>query len=269
MPLSSAFLKDVLDRIPEADRGTVLAVLEKPEAADAIKYIEDGAKRQSEFSRSMDEGRRALAAKEQELQDAAAAIQATADRQTAWYEANKAALDAGWKALKDGGTGDPAAAPAAPTNALPPDVLRRADAEKIITEREQGAARYMHAVIPLALKHFQEFGEVLDFEALVANPRIREVGLLGVYDAQVADRRRAAAAKAEEARVEARVQERLAAERKRGIVAPYPVSPMDVSPLDALRPADAKPGLVDDATDLYQQLVQDRLARDARPAGSP
>jgi hypothetical protein len=41
---------------------------------------------------------------------------------------------------------------------------------------------------------------------------------------------------------------------------------MDVSPLDALKPADAAPGVVDDAVSLYDDLVRKRLTAD-RPAG--
>jgi hypothetical protein len=273
MALSSKFLTELVERLPEADRGTVLSALDKPEAAEAVKFAEEGAKRQSDYSRTMDEARSALAAKQRDLDTLATDVKAQQAQTAAWHEelaawhaSNKAALDAGWKALgKKPGNGDDAGDPAARPD-LPPDVVRRADMDKYITEREMGAARYMHTVIPLALTHMKEFGEVLDFEALMRDPKLKDLGLLGVYEASVAERRKAAAVKAEDARVNAKVEERLAAERKRGIPPPYPVSSMDVSPLDALKPADAAPGVVDDAVSLYDDLVRKRLTAD-RPAG--
>lgn len=260
----SQFAQDLLATLPEDKRGAVQQALES--APEADKFLTDGVKRQSEFSRSMDQLREqqtALKTREQELSTHLESVRAKAEEQTTWYEANKAALAAGWKVIgKDGegdgdGNGDPANPPPPKTASLPPDVVRKADVEKLINEREAGAAEFFAVTNALSLRHFQEHGEVLDIRGLLARPEIRQYGLEEGYRRVHADKIAAKAKAADDARIEQQVQERLTAERRKGFNPGYPSGAgNEGSPLDALVPVDpAKAGQVDEAVAEYHRLV--------------
>lgn len=258
----SQFAQDLLKTIPEDTRGAVQQALEA--APEADKLLTDGAKRQSEFSRSMDQLREqqtALKTREQELGTHLESVKAKAEEQATWYEANKAALAAGWKVINEDGTegeGDPNGKPNPPkTPSLPPDLVRKADVEKLINEREAGAARFITVVNRIAFKHFQEHGEVLDTDALLSRPEVQQYGLEEGYRRVHADKIEAKAKAAYDAKVEQDVQERLTAERRKGFNPGYPSGPDGPgSPLDSLVPADpTKAGQVDEAVAEYHRLV--------------
>lgn len=243
MALSSKFLQDLLTHVPADQRAAVEAALEA--SPDAVKFADDGAKRQSEFSRAMDQVR----AQEQKIKDIHA-------EQTAWYDANLPLLEAGKKALEGAGS-NPSTQPVD----LPADLVRAADVEKMVNERERGAVNFITATNMLTLKHYEQFKEILDVSALVNDPDAAKLGLDGVYRKHYGDKLAEVAKTAEDARIEARVQERLAEERKtQHIRPPYPVTGADSSPLDALNGQSPDPTQfsADAAADEYLRLVAGR-----------
>lgn len=257
MGVSSQFLQDLLAKLPEADRGSVEAVFSKAEAAEAVKFADTGAKRQSDYSRHLD----ALRTQQEELNAKTARVEDTYAQQTAWWEANKPLVEAGKKAL--GGDGNPNPNPAtAPAKVeLPPDVLRKDDVLKLINEREAGAVAFIAATNELTMRHYQEFGERLNVNELLADPNVAKVGLAGVYQQKYQDRYAAKAATAEEARINKLVEERVATERKQfASRMPYPVAAngADASPLDSLAATekpDASQFTAEAAADEYLQLA--------------
>jgi len=235
--------KSVLDqmfgKLPEADRAALAPVFQKPEAQEALKTLGESALMRSDYSRHMD------------------AVAQDHAKLTKWYEEQKANLELGVKAREKGWNPDaPATDPLAP--AIPADVMRRADVDKLITARETEALAFIGHSNRLAFDHFQKFGEPLDIPALAADPRANEIGLMGVYQARFGDRLAAKAKEAEDARIGKLVEERMVEERRKLVNRPPDSmgSPSLGSPLDALEATAAgKPGLVSEATDMYQTLV--------------
>src|SRR5690349_8057076 len=176
--------KSVLDqmfgKLPEADRAALAPVFQKPEAQEALKTLGESALMRSDYSRHMD------------------AVAQDHAKLTKWYEEQKANLELGVKAREKGWNPDaPNPDPLAP--AIPADVMRRADVDKLITARESEALAFIGHSNRLAFDHFQKFGEPLDIPALAADPRASEIGLMRVYQARFRDRHRALVKRTEEA----------------------------------------------------------------------
>lgn len=235
------FLGKLLALIPEDRRSGVAEAFEGAEPA--LETLGEGVLRQDEFSRGMD----ALAAKEKE-------ILAYKGELDGWYETNKARLatdpkDGNGNKNKDG-------------------LLTRDDVTKLVTdivgEREKGVASFVSETNRMAIRHFKEFGEELDFNQLYADPEVAKVGLLGVYEKKFGPQLKVKADKAEADRIQKIVDERVAEERKKfSSRPPYPVAGGDRSPLDALEESgeNKSPHTVDEAVDHYDKLVQERLNR--------
>lgn len=231
MALSSKFLTDLVSKLPEASRGSVIAAFETAEAADAVKFAEDGAKRQSDYSRHMDEVAQEKARLEQH-----------ARQLNDWYATAKPLLDLGTQAHAAGwkpGQADPDPDPTpSPTKVeLPPDLVRKADVETLLNEREQGAAAFFSRLNIMSQRHLQQFGEILDTDALLADPRLGKngVGLEQLYTLKFGERLQAKAKEAEDQRINAEVDKRVKEQlRAAGSRPPYPVGSVDPSPLDAL-----------------------------------
>lgn len=221
-----AFLKSVLDRVPESRRADVEALI--PELADVIG---DGVLRQEEFSRGMD----GIRAKHQEQVD--------------WQRVNQDAIELGRKALAAGF--DPSNPPSAtPALTLPDDVVRRGDLEK-----DAEAFSRLAAYTPtLALQHYAEFGEVLDVTKLLEHPDLRTKGLPTVYAESVAAKRAERQAAATEKEIQRRADEEVS-RRMKGMHNPsYPSAVPGGSPLDALAPVETPAGSVSEYVDAYETL---------------
>jgi hypothetical protein len=248
-----AVLAAFLAKLPAELQATARETFGKPEAAAALETLGEQALSRADYSRAMDE----LRAKDTE---AARWHQEL----TAWHaevkplaELGEAAKKAGWK------PGDPS-----PTGAvdLPADLVRKADVEKMLRERDQQLAVYGPAMNALQMKHFQDFGEILDGQAvseMIRDPRAEQIGILGVYQDRYKDQIAAKAAKAEETRINAKVEERLAEARKAGLNPRFPTAHPNApaSPLDALEPVKSGPGGVSgsEMADEYAQLVNQSL----------
>lgn len=246
------FLAEVLANVEEADRAAVEAAFGK--APKAVEALGAGAKRQSEFSRAMDELRANDAKLKQEAEALAATkatVQETYEKQTAWWEANKARL-----AAVSTSTDDDPLKQAKPAD-IPADVVRRAD----LDEAGRGVVAFNAYTIKLALRHAREFpGEDLDIQDL-ANKAAASKGQKTIEDvyqdtfgAKLKEKADAARAAEIQRQVDAKVQEVLKTHRSS---APYPLASMAGSPLDVLKTDKPDPSqfTVDAAADEYARLV--------------
>lgn len=228
-----SFLQDVLNQIPEDRRADVLATIEaNPELVEAVGA---GALRQSEFSKEMDR------------------LRGVERQQTEWWNANKEFSELGQKAktagfdpTKSGG------APSPTTPTLPEDVLRRDE----LDQREVGYATLTAWMNTTSLKHFKDFGEVLDVDALMKDPQIKTLGLKGVYEKFAAPKYAEKQQAATDAEIARRVEEGVTARMKTAHNPNFPAGPAPKgSPLDVLVPIDNKGAGVDEMVDLYNQAV--------------
>lgn len=227
-----AFLQEVLSRIPDDRRESVQSLLET--TPELVESIGAGVLRQDEFSRQMDR------------------LKTVEAEQNTWWTQHKELAEVGQKAKSAGFDPSKAAfSPGPSTPVLPDDVVRRDEATRAVQEQ----AGFALHLATLQGKHLHEFGEPLDFVELAKDPRVKEIGLMGVYEA-IAAPKRAAKQQAEQdrivnERVEAGVREKLKTVSHPG----YPSSkPPAGSPLDALEPTPSGVG-VDDLVDEYNRLV--------------
>lgn len=244
------FLSEVLANIEEADRAAVEAAFGK--SSKAVEALGAGAKRQSEFSRSMDELRASQAKLTKDAEDLAAAkatVQSTYEKQTEWWEANKAALAA--RTTEE----NPALTSPKPAE-IPADVIRRAD----LDEAGRGVVGFTAYTIKLALRHAREFpGEELDIQDL-ANKAAATKGQKTIediyqdlYGAKLKEKVDAARTADIQRQVNDGVQAALKAQRSG---TPYPLASMAGSPLDVLTTKpDTSQYTVDAAADEYNRLV--------------
>lgn len=199
-----AFLESVLSRLPEDRRAAAAELV--PELAEAIG---EGVMMREDYSRHMD----GIRAKHQE--------------QSSWWEANREAALLGQKAKEAGFVpGQPPPAPAGtPTDFVRKDELEQ-DARAMVT---------LTALTPtLVIQHFKEFGEALDMTALMADPRVSQIGLKAVYDQSVAQKRADAAKAATDAEVARRVEEGVQTALRSRQNPSYPSAVPAGSPLDGL-----------------------------------
>lgn len=247
-----ALLTTFIGSLPAELQTAAKDLFSKPEAATALDVLGESAMMRSDYSRAQD----ALRQETERLTQWHGELKSWFEPRQSLVALGEAAQKAGWSPESD-----PSVPPGPRGGDLPADVLRKADFEKAITEREVGVANFIAAVTPLAVKHYQTFGEVLDVQALLADPKVREIGILGVYEAKHADRLAEKAKAAEDARINTIVTERLAEERKKLGDPRFPTSrATEESPLAALSRAQAeKNGTAGadpaDLADMYTDLV--------------
>ncbi len=242
-----AFLTELLAHVPEESRAAVQAAVEGSE--QALDTLGAAVLRQSDYSRKQDE----TAAWKQQLDD--------------WYAQNKATLDAAARPTPPvtPPATDPIQSPATAT------FLTREDfAKEIRAQQAQAVAAIVHTN-QLSTKHFKTFGEVLDIEALMKDPQIEQIGLLGVYDKTFKPRYEEIRTKAENDRIEAEVQKRLADSRRLNPQLPYPVNGREASHLDVLeaRNADGTPVATPSAVDVLSTAVDQYNQAVAARSGVP
>lgn len=251
MALRVQFLKDLLAHVPEDQRSTVEAALDRDEVQNlAANRIQA----QSDLSRAMDKIRDDRTA----LEAAQTKVNEIAVQQKEWYDANLPVLEAGRKALNGEMVTPPASKPE-----VPADVARVSDIEKIVNQREAGAVAFIAATTQLGLEHYAKFGTVLDVNQLVSDPEIGKLGLRGAYEKIHGDALRAVATEAETKRIDEIVNARLAEERKQfANRPPYPVAGSEVSPLDVLQNQNRDPNQfsAEAAADEYLVLASKRSA---------
>lgn len=190
-----AFLQGVLDKIDPSRKAAVEALLEDN---GLLEYLGNGALRQDEFSRSKDR-----------LAQETAALNSRQAELTAWYEDKaKPAIERA-QAIIDAGGADPALGPAGDPQMstftpeqLSAEIDKRATAKAqgLIVESERNAIPFVAALNDLSMKHYAEFGELLDTKALTQDPRVYDGkhGLEGTYAAIYGERYAAKSAAARE-----------------------------------------------------------------------
>lgn len=251
------FFKGLLSKITDPEERAAAERLAK--STVVLTEIGNGVEGQTEINRRMNE----LAVQAKALETKAAELKQTEDglenwkgQLTDWRAANDELVAIGQKAKAanwDGKTTSPDLKTA-------PSGMTEEQVQAKFQELTSNILGYDRDKSELQASHFAKFKELLDVGPLLANPKIREIGLKGVYAEMYKpkiDEFEKAAEKAKEDAI--RLDERtktLASHQQM----PYPsVSGVNSgSPLDALEPAKGGGPLVDQATAEYTRLVAAR-----------
>jgi len=247
-----AILDVFMGKLPADLQTKAREVLAGDAVSDALDTLGDAALRQQDYSRGMDE-----------VKTRKAEVEAWHGTLTDWHKNVKdtvaigeAAKKAGWKPGDPLPVGDP-------TN-TPPAGVSREDVDKILTEREGNYAAFAGQLNTLVLSHFQNFGEVLDTVALMKDPQVKDIGLMGVYQERFKDKYAEKAKKADDERIEKEVSRRMVERQAQGHNPRFPGVARDPgSPLDALDTTQKpNPGdfSAEAAADEYSQLVAGKTA---------
>jgi hypothetical protein len=254
-----SFLAGVLAKLPQEQQAQAKAIFEAAEAKDAVVLLGDGALARSDYSRSMD----AIREKEQVLTD-------YYTRLDGWYADNKAMLDAAVAKPANGGTPPavadrPPAAPAAGGNvALTQDDIRRI-ANDAVNEAGRDYIAVSAFLATQGARHSHLFGEPLDMNELVANPKLgkpifgqpgRVYSLQDAYMERYGERIQKRQQEAEDKRINDEVDKRLGEKLKQSqSTHPFPLR-QESSPLDVLQTKDGPAAhTLDSAVAEYERLV--------------
>lgn len=241
-----AFLDSVLAKLPENLRADAEKAFTAPEAADALTVIGDGVLARADYSKKMDD----LASKE-------AVVLEDFERNQTWFEQNKERLGKvetleatiarlqGQKPPEDKKPDPPTA---------PDGYVTRDDLLKIINEREQGFAGFSGLTNTLSVKHYADFHEVLDMNAVIAHATKKRLPLLDGYKDLYAEQIKAKADAEEKARIDKLVEERLTEEKKK-LSQPFPLRNQQPSVLDVIeQKGDPSQYTADAAAAEYERL---------------
>jgi len=221
--------EQILSKLPEGLRGTVSTAFAAPEATDALTLLGDSALARSDYSKAMDD----IKTKEDQ-------IAADYQRLNTWFTENKDKLDEygrikpEYETLKAGGVKPPPPEPQKPAAGL-----TKEDIDKMLQERDAGYASVMAISTTLTAKHYKDFGEVLDMNALVNHAMKNHLPLYDpkadtdAYRALHGDKVAAKAKADEDARINKLVEDRIAEARKTQ-QQPFPIRGPEPSVLDAL-----------------------------------
>jgi hypothetical protein len=259
-----AYLAGVLSKITDPElKGLAERVFAN---ATVQTEIGNGVEGQSEIDRQLQD----LRTKQEELTTLQATLDDRDEKLTQWHEGlngwkatNEEYLRLG-KAAKDKGITDPAKIGAPdPSKALPAGVVTEEKLTEVLQREFASLGNFAIEQNDLMRRHLDTFGSLATFDvrALLTHPKIREVGLIGVYDLVHKDALTAKATeKAAAAEATIRKDERAKTLAEQAQM-PY-VSPSGVasgSPLDALKPSGTN-ALVDAATVEYTRLQTQRGA---------
>lgn len=188
------FLDGILAKIPADQRDAVAAAMRVDAVLDDLG---DGYLRQADYTRQT------------------ADLKVQREALDKYYVDNKPVVDRAQQLLAqfpDGRVPDHLLNPdpADPAPAVDPAKLKdelAAQLSKRVEEGERGAVSFIAALTDLAQAHRDEFGERLNTQEFVKNPRVYEVGLERAYEESVAERRAAKRAADVEAKVAAAREE--------------------------------------------------------------
>jgi len=219
------FLAGIVTHLPDDVRAGFETFLASgdPKAQQVIAAVGDGALRQTDYSRQLNE-----------LGTVKSQLETWKQQLATWHAENPGS---------PGADGQPAAGgdrPTMPTSAAPTVTSGLTKDEMVaeINRREIYVAGYVADVAALTMQHFQNFGETLDTTTLLQHPKLGELGIRGAYadvhKAKIEAKAAADAAKARET-LKADLRRELEAEAAaRGGAPPYPVGDGGGSPLDHL-----------------------------------
>lgn len=266
-----SFLTGVLSKITDPE---LKAKAEAVFASAAVQTeIGNGVEGQSEIDRQLQDLRTkttALDTQKAELDAKDGNLTKWHTDLTAWRAANNELVDIGKKAKAAGwnGTGTPPAPTpvVAKPGELPAGALTEEQLQAAITEERGNFLGFQRDQNRLMREHFEKFKEILNIEPLLTNPRVREIGLAGVYQETYKDQLKKVeddAIAANEARIRADERQKVQASNTQ---IPYPsVTGSNAgSPLDALKPPVEGGGpVVDAAVTEYNRL---QAVRNGAPA---
>jgi hypothetical protein len=238
------FVAGVLQHLPDALRAQMETFLATPDATAFVTEVGNGALRQADYSRRMNE-----------VQDSHRALKKWHGELTDWV----ATMQAGDAAPLAPATGTAAAAPTVTAGVSPDDVRQTINQE--LGRREVYFAAFTAEAVRLAQDHMRMFGETLDINTLLQHPRLGELRLDGAYAEVFKDKlaahKAAADAKAREA-LEAEIRGKVLAEiRQQPASGGLPYVLGESSTLDGLTPTGetAKPFDPNAALAMYEGLV--------------
>lgn len=267
------FLTSVLQKVPEAQRADAQALVNQILASDVLLgEIETGVARHQEYSSGMDANR----AEKARLQAHRQELVAWADTKEAELEARNAALTEREKTLEK---------PTLQTPAI--DETKVVSVDKYTRDMQTAEANFVGFVsemTTIATRHLKQFNEVLDTKPILQHPKVRELGIDGVYQLlhkEQLDAANAAATAAAEKKIRDDERAKVMAEvGKSASNLPYPVTGYpgvsvddDLSPLRVLdpafqaaqkqngaQPANPMDGLAERAAAQFAELVNSRGA---------
>lgn len=240
------FVAGVLQHLPDALRSQMETFLATPDANGFLTEVGNGALRQADYSRRMNE-----------VQDSHRALKKWHGDLTEWV-ATMQQGDAAPVAPATGTAPAPAAVPAG-TGVSPDDVRNTINQE--LGRREVYFAAFTAEAVRLAQNHYAMFGEPLDINTLLQHPKLGELRLDGAYADVFKDKLAAhkATADAKELdKLKASVRAEVLAEIRQSPASgglPYVVG--EGSPLDGLTPngETPKPFDANAAVAMYDSLV--------------
>lgn len=248
----SDFLAGVIAKLPTELQAQAKDLFGKPEAKDAIILVGDGALRQPDYSKAMND----LQAKETELKT-------KLDNLNVWYGENNAALQ-DYLAIKPE-YDSLKATPPKPGDPPKPPADPRKLVEEILSEQGREYVALSAWLAGKAVEHLHQFGEPLNVMDLTADPRLgkpiagqpgRVFSLPDVYTAKYGERVAAKAKEADEKKFNDEVEKRLTTERAKLAGQPFPLRG-DASPsvLDVLATKDGSAAhTLDTAVAEYERL---------------
>jgi hypothetical protein len=250
--LGERFVQELLSKLPEAARAGALTALTSPDATAALEFagsrmqlVNDAAERQA-----------ALEQKETRLTAWHGQLDTWRRNKEAEFTQREAEL--GTRKPTDGGNQPPAGG--APEGTMTAEQI--ADiTEKVLAAREPAYVAYVAEATQLGAFHLRNFNQELDVMSLIQHPKVRELGLKGVYELvhqEQLTKLKADQAAAERNKLETEIRTKVEQEfrdKAAGTELPYPLG--EGSPLDFLSmPADKRPtGDPAAAARAYEQLV--------------
>lgn len=255
-----AFMAGVLAKIPdETLRAQVETAFNDPRSEEALVVVGAGALAQPEINRKfteLEEAQAALTTKRAELEE-------VQQKQVNWWSVQEPKVRAydeikpEYDRLKEGK--DPVGVDEAALTAM-----RKEFGDQLAGIQREGV-NLMAFMSELAVRHYAEFQEKPDLQALLADPNIgkplgdgRTYGLVQAYETKYGPQIKERHDKVEQARIDKLVDEKLAA-RMKDAPGPFPLRNQAPSALDILETG-GKPEdhTVDTAAALYDQLQSAR-----------
>lgn len=238
------YLKELLARVPEDSRESVLEVLQTD---DILDHVGDSVLRQSDYSRGMDEQRRATEA----LAADVARYQGLYDDNVRWRASqadNVTALEAENARFKnmlaadpilgDGGGGeDPSKATLHSNGVDLSDYVKREEAEKQLKDRlaetERNGIQLMAMISTIQARHLKNFDEALDAQELFEHATKTNLPLPAAYQDFVKERVEESREKEHKEEI-ARAKEEGRIEALRAPVLPHIVENSEPTAIDVL-----------------------------------
>lgn len=262
------YLTELLARVPEDRREAIGEVLQTD---DVLDHIGEGVLRQSDFSRSMNETKKAQEILKVDIEK----YQKLYDDNVRWRQSqvdSVVAMEAENQRFKTmlaadpllGGNGEGGGDPIPPGRNAGPDLkdyIKREDAEKALRERleetERNGVQLMAMISNIQARHLKDFDEALDAQELFEHATKVKLPLPAAYQDFVKDRVEESRKKAHEEEV-TRAREEGRMEALRTPVLPHNVGNNEPTVLDVLGMKDRSEFGLSKAVDDYWQMQTDK-----------